>query len=193
MLMRRYGTIQRARDADVFGIVVGTLGVASYLPTLSYLRRLLRKHQKKSYTMAVGKLNPSKLGNFLEVECWILVACGENSIVEGSKDFLKPIVTPWEVEVALGEREWIDVMHEEKGYTLDFQKVLKESAGKEDVVEEKEKQEEQDGEGEQIGDDPEGPAFSTVTGKYRYRRTYGSKDDVKGAYLSIESAPKSLS
>jgi len=145
--------------------------------------------------MAVGKLNPSKLGNFLEVECWILVACGENSIVEGSKDFLKPIVTPWEVEVALGEREWIDVMHEEKGYTLDFQKVLEESAGKEDgtLEKEKEKQEEQDGEGEQIGDDPEGPAFSTVTGKYRYRRTYGSKDDVKGACLPIDSALNSLS
>ena len=27
MLMRRYAAIQKARDADVFGILVGTLGV----------------------------------------------------------------------------------------------------------------------------------------------------------------------
>lgn len=178
LLMKRYGVVQKARDADVFGIVVGTLGIASYLPTLEYLRNLLKKHKKKSYTMAVGKLTPAKLGNFLEVETWVLVACGENSLVEGYKDFMKPIVTPWELEVALGEREWIT--GGEKGqYTLDFKSVLLDSQ----KVEEGANGQDQSPAGvvdDDESDDPDAPVFSTVTGTYRYRRTYGGKEDVKG-------------
>lgn len=43
---------------------------------------MLARAQKKSYTITVGKLNPAKLGNFLEIECFVLVACPENSLVE---------------------------------------------------------------------------------------------------------------
>lgn len=32
LLMRRYVAVQKARDADVFGILVGTLGVCSLFP-----------------------------------------------------------------------------------------------------------------------------------------------------------------
>lgn len=98
--MRRYAVVQQARDADIIGILVGTLGVgghepfehimcfnetypASYLPLLSHLRTLLRKHHKKSYTLSVGKLNPAKLANFAEIECFVMVACPENSVVDG--------------------------------------------------------------------------------------------------------------
>lgn len=99
LLMKRYHTVLRAKDADVFGILVGTLGVgmltclyilfhslkcaiASYLPLISHLRALLKKAHKKSYTVSVGKLNPAKLANFAEIECFVLVACPENSVVE---------------------------------------------------------------------------------------------------------------
>lgn len=85
MLMRRYAVVQKAKDADVFGLVVGTLGVASYLPLLDRLRATLRRHRKKVYTLAVGKLNPAKLANYLEIECFVLVACPENSLIEGAR------------------------------------------------------------------------------------------------------------
>jgi hypothetical protein len=49
------------------------------------LKSLLRKRQKKVYTLAVGKLNPAKLANYLEVECFVLVACPENSLVQNNK------------------------------------------------------------------------------------------------------------
>lgn len=53
---------------------------ASYLPLLKDLRDRIRERQKKSYTVSVGKLTPSKLGNFMEIECWVVVACREGSI-----------------------------------------------------------------------------------------------------------------
>ena len=56
--------------------------IASYLPLISHLRKILAKAHKKSYTISVGKLNPAKLGNFMEIECFVLAACPENSVIE---------------------------------------------------------------------------------------------------------------
>ena len=53
---------------------------ASYLPLTKYLRERLRKAHKKSYNVSVGKINPSKLANFLEIECWVWVACSEGMV-----------------------------------------------------------------------------------------------------------------
>jgi hypothetical protein len=58
------------------------LGISSYLPLITHLRTLLKKKRKKSYTISVGKLNPAKLGNFMEIEAWVLVACPENSLID---------------------------------------------------------------------------------------------------------------
>lgn len=110
--------VQKARDADVFGILIGTLGVgqthtpantlrliinllcvpelksltcmhacvptylAQYLPMIKRLREMLKRAHKKTYTVSVGKLNPSKLANFMEIECFVLVACPENSVID---------------------------------------------------------------------------------------------------------------
>ncbi len=55
---------------------------ALYLPLIAKIRRLLSLHHKKSYTLSVGKLDPAKLANFMEIECFIYVACPENSVVD---------------------------------------------------------------------------------------------------------------
>ena len=52
------------------------------------------------YIFAVGKINVPKLANFAEVDMFVLVACPENSMID-SKEFYKPIVTPFELEIAL--------------------------------------------------------------------------------------------
>ncbi|EIW77988.1 diphthamide biosynthesis protein [Coniophora puteana RWD-64-598 SS2] len=159
LLMRRFAAVQKARDADVFGILVGTLGVASYLPLIAHLRAQLARARKKSYTISVGKLNPAKLANFMEVECFVLVACPENSVVE-SKEFFKPIVTPFELEVALmPEGTWTG------RYVLDFEQLLAESKALGT-------DEERDVNGDEDEEDRDRPSFSLVTGKYRSARQF---------------------
>ncbi|KAG6372073.1 putative diphthamide synthesis protein-domain-containing protein [Boletus reticuloceps] len=156
LLMRRFAAVQKARDADVFGILVGTLGVASYLPLVSHLRKILVKAQKKSYTISVGKLNPAKLGNFMEIECFVLAACPENSVIE-SKEFYRPIITPYELEVALqAEGTWSG------RYVLDFGRLLAEYGSRNDTLNEQEDR------------DPDQPTFSLITGKYRHARRFGA-------------------
>ncbi|NXY91684.1 DPH2 synthase, partial [Alcedo cyanopectus] len=117
-LMRRLYLVERARDARVVGILVGTLGVTGYLAVLRHLRELLRCAGKRSYTLAVGKPNPAKLANFLEVDIFVLVACPQNSLLDSS-DFYRPVVTPYELELACNPaRQWTG------SYLTDFQSLL---------------------------------------------------------------------
>ncbi|XP_073214417.1 LOW QUALITY PROTEIN: 2-(3-amino-3-carboxypropyl)histidine synthase subunit 2 [Lepidochelys kempii] len=117
-LLRRLYLVERARDARVVGILVGTLGVAGYLSILEHLRGILSRAGKRSYTLAMGKLSPAKLANFLEVDVFVLVACPQNSLLD-SRDFYRPVVTPYELELACNPaREWSNL------YVTDFRDLL---------------------------------------------------------------------
>ncbi|KAL2085634.1 hypothetical protein ACEWY4_018954 [Coilia grayii] len=117
-LMKRYYAIERAKDASVVGILVGTLGVASYLAIIDRLKESIRRAGKKSYMFAMGKLNVAKLANFLEIDIYVLVACPENSLLDSS-EFYRPVVTPFEMEVACNSnREWTG------DYITDFRDLL---------------------------------------------------------------------
>ncbi|XP_074549963.1 2-(3-amino-3-carboxypropyl)histidine synthase subunit 2 [Halichoeres trimaculatus] len=117
-LMKRYYAIERAKDANVVGILVGTLGVADYLSVIQQLKETIRRAGKKSYMFAMGKLNVPKLANFLEIDVFVLIACPENSQLYSSQ-FYKPVVTPFEMEVACNrKREWSEE------YVTDFRHLL---------------------------------------------------------------------
>jgi diphthamide biosynthesis protein 2 len=80
--------------------------VEKYAEAIEALKSMLRQAGKKFYTILVGKINPAKLANFAEVDVFVLVACKENSLVD-SKEFFKPIITPFELEMALSSvQEW---------------------------------------------------------------------------------------
>ncbi|KAH6940787.1 hypothetical protein HPB50_006735 [Hyalomma asiaticum] len=105
-LMRRYYLIEKAKDANIVGILAGTLGVRNYLSAIGHLKKLIRNAGKKAYTLVTGKLNVAKLANFQEIDVYVFVACPENTLLD-SKEFYRPIVTPFELELALNpSREW---------------------------------------------------------------------------------------
>eukprot|EP00741_Cyanophora_paradoxa_P003407 tig00000704_g3310.t1 len=99
-LAKRYHLVERARAADIVGILVGTLGVAGYADAVAATRALVAAAGRKSYTFVVGKPNPAKLANFPEVDVFVLIACEENTLMD-SKELLKPVVTPYELLSAL--------------------------------------------------------------------------------------------
>ncbi|ORX46325.1 diphthamide biosynthesis protein 2 [Hesseltinella vesiculosa] len=117
-LMKRYTMVQKAKDAMTIGIVVGTLGVASYMNIIEHLKKVIVAARRKWYLFVMGKLNVAKMANFMEIDCYVLVACPENSLID-SKEFYRPIVTPYELELALMKSaEWTG------NYVLDFSKLL---------------------------------------------------------------------
>ncbi|MBN3302346.1 DPH2 synthase, partial [Amia calva] len=117
-LMKRYYLIERAKDANVVGILVGTLGMSDYLAIIDHLKGIIGKAGKKSYMFAMGKLNVPKLANFLEIDIYVLVSCPENSLLDSS-EFYRPVVTPFEMEIACNKnREWTGE------YVTDFSDLL---------------------------------------------------------------------
>ncbi|XP_055931423.1 2-(3-amino-3-carboxypropyl)histidine synthase subunit 2-like [Argiope bruennichi] len=117
-LKRRYYYIEKAKDANIIGILVGTVGVSEYMSIIKHLKELIKQAGKKSYTLVVGKLNSAKLANFAEIEIFVNIACVESSLIE-SRDFYQPIITPYELEIALNQaRKWTG------DYIADFAELL---------------------------------------------------------------------
>jgi diphthamide biosynthesis protein 2 len=101
LLRRRYGLVIRLATASVIGILVNTLSVQNYLSTITRLREQIAAAGKKSYTIVVGKLNTAKLANFAEIDGWVVVGCWESGLVELDGGLWKPVVTPFEIDMAL--------------------------------------------------------------------------------------------
>ncbi|KAI9755616.1 MAG: Diphthamide biosynthesis protein 2 [Lichina confinis] len=107
-LRRRYGLLISLARASIFGILVNTLSVKNYLHMVEQVKRQIGEVGKKSYTFVVGKVNAAKLANFSEVDGWVVIGCSESSLID-SKDFFRPVITPFELELALKpdhERVW---------------------------------------------------------------------------------------
>ena len=107
-LRRRYALLTSVSTVSIFGILINTLSVKNYLHIVEYVKSQIQAAGKKSYTFVVGKINAAKVANFSEIGAWVVVGCWESSLVE-SKDFWKPVLTPFELELALkgdDERIW---------------------------------------------------------------------------------------
>jgi diphthamide biosynthesis protein 2 len=107
LLRRRFARVLSLASAGVIGILVNTLSVTNSLASIDTLRAKVAAAGKKSYTIVVGRLNPAKLANFAEVEGWVIVGCWESGLIsdEQEKQYWRPVVTPFELEVALMDEE----------------------------------------------------------------------------------------
>ena len=105
-LMKRFYLIEKAKDSQIFGILIGTMAISKYKEAINHASSILRKVNRKYYSFLIGKLNCAKLNNFMEVDMYVLIACNENSILD-SKEFNKPVITLYELEIAFNSaRSW---------------------------------------------------------------------------------------
>lgn len=121
-LQKRYAILTSMNTASVIGILINTLSVRNYLYVVESLKNRISAAGKKSYIFVIGKVNAAKVANFSEIDGWVVVGCWESSLID-SKDFWKPILTPFELDLALQkdeERVWTGK------WISDFQSVLKE-------------------------------------------------------------------
>ena len=105
ILQRRYYLIQKAKHCTTFGIIVAhmTPNIQSFVQSIKqYLDQQHNNDRTIShYTFVVGKINPTKLANFPEIDCFILVACPEHALLQNERELYPiPIITPYELLVA---------------------------------------------------------------------------------------------
>ncbi|KXJ75666.1 2-(3-amino-3-carboxypropyl)histidine synthase subunit 2-like [Aedes albopictus] len=119
-LRRRFYYIEKCKDASSLGIVVATLTASGYLDVVNRIQKMAKARGIRSYIISVGKINPAKLANFLEIDCFVLIGCPENDLFT-SRDFFKPLVSVYECELAFNPA-WTGQFPD--SYSSDFCDVL---------------------------------------------------------------------
>lgn len=118
ILKRRYYLVEKAKDANIIGILVGTLGVAGYLHMIHQMKDLITGAGKKAYTLIMGRPNPAKLANFPECDVFVYVSCAQTTLLD-SKEFLAPVITPFEAILAFNSgSQWTGE------YVMEFQDLI---------------------------------------------------------------------
>ncbi|CAH2350472.1 2-(3-amino-3-carboxypropyl)histidine synthase subunit 2 [[Candida] railenensis] len=162
-LMRRYRYVHMARSAGTIGLLVNTLSLANTKTLMNSIAKKIRDAGKKHYLFVVGKPNVAKLANFENVDLWCILGCDHQGIiVDQNNEYFKPIVTPYELLLALSDDltwtgQWV----------TDFNEVLKDlGEGSQDQKEEEGTGTPDDNEAAGEDSDDDAPQFDPVTGKY---------------------------
>lgn len=119
-IRRRYFSIEKCKDSQTLGLIVGTLTAEGYLDVIDRIKMMAKARGIKTQIISVGRINPAKLANFLEIDCFVLIGCPFNNLYN-SRDFFKPIVSVFEAEMAFNPA-WH--MKYPDNYVLDFKDVL---------------------------------------------------------------------
>uniref|UniRef100_A0A915DHA1 2-(3-amino-3-carboxypropyl)histidine synthase subunit 2 n=1 Tax=Ditylenchus dipsaci TaxID=166011 RepID=A0A915DHA1_9BILA len=118
-LKKRLFLIEKLRDANTVGLVIGTLAVQGFREAITRVRELCKAAHKKLYVFSIGKLNEAKLSNFAgDIDVFILLSCPFGIVL--NNEYYKPIVSLFEAEIALNpDRQW----YSGSGWTAEFNEI----------------------------------------------------------------------
>lgn len=103
-IRKRSGYIASSMDAKVFGIIVSTKSGQGRMKLAQRLLELVKKHGVKGYIIMMDLVTPEQLLAF-KVDAYVNTACPRITIDDAGR-FHVPVLTPEELELALGERNW---------------------------------------------------------------------------------------
>lgn len=101
----RRSAIEEAKRASSLGVVMGTLGRQGNPKLVDRVVALAERQGKHVVTFLMSEIFPSKLATITDVDAFVQVACPRLSIDWGYA-FEKPLLSPYEAEVALGTTSW---------------------------------------------------------------------------------------
>ncbi|MGD1059988.1 MAG: diphthamide biosynthesis enzyme Dph2 [Methanomassiliicoccales archaeon] len=104
VLRQRHGAIARAKDARSFGILVSTKPGQKRMELAERLRDMAQSNGRSAVILVANIMDPERLLAF-DVDAFVSTACPRLAI-DDYRRYTKPILTPPEFEVLLGEREW---------------------------------------------------------------------------------------
>ncbi len=111
ILRQRFGLIMAVEEAERFAILIGEKPGQMRRSLALRMKKMLEKHGKKGYLLALEHIGP-ELVDFYPVDAYVNTACPRIAIDDSTR-YGKPLITPFELEVALGEQRW------EHGYRFD--------------------------------------------------------------------------
>ena len=104
MLRMRYGAILACRSARRFGILIGLKRGQQRMKLAYEIQHLLDSAGKLSLIITQDEFSPTSLQGF-DLDCYVSTACPRIAM-DDYLQYKKPIITPVELEIVLGRREW---------------------------------------------------------------------------------------
>ncbi len=122
---KRFNLIQKAKESEVFGILVGSLSIDGLNEIIEEVKLTLKAQNKKFYTFLLGKITPEKLSNFVEyIDCFILIACPFNTFYD-FKTLMRPLVNSLDIKIAFDPNFTWDMKYTfDPNYIIDNKKCL---------------------------------------------------------------------
>ncbi|MDI6654644.1 MAG: diphthamide biosynthesis enzyme Dph2 [Candidatus Hydrothermarchaeota archaeon] len=104
ILRQRFAKIARASDAKTFGIIICEKKGQRRKNLALRLKKKIEKHGKKAYLLYLDEISPEALFSFRRLTL-VNTACPRVTIDDAAR-YKQPVLTPVELEIALGERKF---------------------------------------------------------------------------------------
>lgn len=105
-LRKRFARIEAAKKAKKFGILLSLKPGQRREKLALAIKEILEKNKKEAVVLAVDDVANEKLIGF-GLECYVDTACPRIA-TDDFELYEKPVLTYYELEIALGKREWKD-------------------------------------------------------------------------------------
>jgi len=109
IMKQRSASISEAKQAVKFGVLIGLKSGQKRLNAALGIKEKLGKVGKKATLLALREVTPEALMQFPIIEAFVNTACPRASLDDASR-FLKPVLTPNEILVVLGESTWEELL-----------------------------------------------------------------------------------
>ncbi len=106
IMRQRFGVITAATRAKTFLILVSSKVGQDRMPLARELAERIRVQGKQAWIMVMGEFRPEALLAY-QVDAYVNTACPRIAIDDQAR-YGKPMLTPVELEIVLGERAWED-------------------------------------------------------------------------------------
>ncbi|MBI0584746.1 MAG: diphthamide biosynthesis enzyme Dph2 [Methanomassiliicoccus sp.] len=104
ILRQRHAAMTRAADARRFLILVSTKVGQTRMELANDLRRLAERHGRSAEIVLLEEFHPDRLLPY-DADAFVSTACPRIAIDDYLR-YSKPILTPLEMEIVLGEKQW---------------------------------------------------------------------------------------
>lgn len=115
ILRIRFARITRASEAEKFGILISSKEGQSRWELAKNLKKMITKSGLAAYLIILDEITPQNLMPFTDLGAFVVTACPRIAI-DDSKMYEKPLLTPQELEIVLGLRDWEDYEMDEIKY-----------------------------------------------------------------------------
>ena len=105
ILRIRFARITKSKTARKWGVLVSSKEGQYRMSLAKEMKKIIEDYGMEAYIILVDNVSPDILLPYMELDAFVVSACPRIAI-DDSQMYEKPLITPQELEIVLGKREW---------------------------------------------------------------------------------------